>query len=110
MGLLWALWHLLADFIGNGARLDMAWTIHFLLFCLPVVAYRLLMAWVYDHTESVPLAQLMHAMYTGTLVVVSPAIGFMDAARWQLPYAILLWLLVASVALAEQRRLAPRSE
>jgi cytochrome c-type biogenesis protein CcmH/NrfF len=64
------------------------------------------MTWVYDHTESVPLAQLMHAMYTGTLVVVSPALGFTDAALWQLPFTLLLWLLVTTIYLAGRRKVA----
>ncbi len=37
-----------------------------------MIALRVLISWIYVHTRSVLLAQLMHASSTGSLVVFSP--------------------------------------
>jgi len=110
LGVVWALWHILADFAGNIDAMGAVWLPHFVVFWLaPLVAYRLLMTWVYKNTGSLLLAQLMHAAYTGSLLVFSPASASLgDNMIWQATFALGLWLFVGLVAAAYGRRLAPQ--
>ena len=52
------------------------WLLEFAVFYVgALTAYRLLMTWVYANTQSLLLAVLMHASYTGWLFVLYPAYG-----------------------------------
>ena len=111
MGLLWAAWHLLVYLWGSG---DPTGAFSFAIFLpefvfligvLPV--YRVLMVWVYDHTESVLVALLMHASLTActTAILVPPA---METPRiaYYLVLAVVLWLATAAVVVTNGGRLA----
>jgi hypothetical protein len=53
LGLIWALWHALADFAGNFATMGSFWHLSFGLFWLAALpACRMLMTWVYTRTRS----------------------------------------------------------
>jgi hypothetical protein len=60
------------------------------------------MTWVYSHTQSVFLAQLMHASYTGWLIVLSPATPNTNLL-WEAIFAAILWILVGIIALNQGR-------
>jgi hypothetical protein len=68
-------------------------------------AYRVLMVWVYDHTESLLLAQLMHASFTGSLIVLGPS---MASAAQNVLYAAIfaagLWVVVVAIVARSQGR------
>jgi hypothetical protein len=105
LGLVWALWHLLVDFRQNFSTLSLAWLLEFAVFYLAALnAYRMLMTWVYSHTHSLPLPMLMHASYTGWLVVLYPAMSFEQGLVWQTAFAVALWLAVALVMLRFKHR------
>jgi membrane protease YdiL (CAAX protease family) len=105
LGLLWAFWHILADFTFNFSTMGLLWPLWFITFwLLPLVAYRMLMTWVYAHTQSVLVAQLMHASYTGWLYVLSPAASFSQNLLWQTVFAASLWAMVAVVAILSRRQ------
>jgi len=65
-----------------------------------MTAMRVLIGWIYVNTKSVFLAQLMHVVSTGSLVVLSPprATAGQETA-WYLVYAAALWTVVMIVAL-----------
>lgn len=117
LGLVWALWHMLADYAGNIATMALTdWLTWAVLFwVLPLSAYRILMTWVYSRTHSLLVAQLMHASYTGWLLVLSPAISFAESPLWQIIFTASLWALVAAVGIfdrrwrREERPTAPRA-
>jgi uncharacterized protein len=103
VGALWGLWHILADYSIRGNALGTFWPITFGLFVLPLVAWRVLMVWVYDNTRSGVVAQLMHFGYTGSLTLFVPRLSPTDDA---LVYALLagaLWIGVAMVAFSQRR-------
>jgi membrane protease YdiL (CAAX protease family) len=107
VGTLWGLWHGMADYMIRGNALGMFWPVTFGLFVLPVVAWRVLMVWVYDNTRSGVVAQLMHFGYTGSLALFVPKLSPTDDA---LVYALLagaLWIGVAIVAISQRQ--APRT-
>jgi membrane protease YdiL (CAAX protease family) len=109
LGLIWALWHAMADYWGNIGAFGGWWLPHFLLYWIvPLTAYRVLIVWVYEHTESVLIAQLMHAGYTGSLVVLSPATSLPESVLWKAIFAVALWALVAVVAWTYGRELGRR--
>lgn len=104
LGLLWAFWHMLADFSGNISSLSTTqWISWFVIYwILPLTAYRILMTWVYSHTRSVFLGQFMHASYTGWLIVLSPDTPKTDLL-WEIIFALILWILVGLVALSQRQ-------
>jgi hypothetical protein len=55
------------------------------------------MTWAFMNTGSVLLAVLMHASYTGWLLVLFPATSLPQSLYWQTAFAIMLWLAVALV-------------
>lgn len=98
LGLIWALWHALVDFRQNFNTMDSAWVLEFaVLYVAALTAYRLLMTWVYANTQSLLLAVLMHASYTGWLLVLFPSTSFEQGLLWQTALAAGLWIVVAVV-------------
>jgi membrane protease YdiL (CAAX protease family) len=103
VGALWGLWHAMADYTIRGSVLGTFWPITFGLFVLPLVAWRVLMVWVYDNIGSGVVAQLMHFGYTGSLMLFVPVLAPADDALVYAVLAVALWALVALVALTGQR-------
>ena len=96
LGLLWALWHALVDFRQNFHAMGTAWLLEFAVFYVAsLTAYRLLMTRLYARTQSLLLAVLMHASYTGWLFVLYPSTSFEQGLLWQAVLALGLWLVVA---------------
>jgi membrane protease YdiL (CAAX protease family) len=110
VGVLWGSWHFLADQWGNWSTYGALYLPHFLLVWIGgLTAFRVLMVWVYDHTESLLLAQLMHASFTGGLVILSPqAASVADNMLWHALFVAALWVVVAVVVRVEGQRLARR--
>ena len=64
-----------------------------------MIAMRSLIGWMYSNTKSVPLAQLMHASSTGSLVMLSPPrVNARQEVVWYLVYAAALWVTVGLIA------------
>lgn len=101
LGLVWGLWHLpVIDFLGTAIPHGPYLFPYFLAFAAAMTAMRVLIGWIYSHTQSIFLAQLMHASSTGSLVVLSPAhVAAGQEVLWYTVYACALWLAVATIAL-----------
>jgi uncharacterized protein len=116
VGVLWGAWHILS----NGV-----WPIRTTSGALPIaiflpssvlvflvgqlLAYRVLMVWVYERTESLLVAMLMHASLTAsTLILVPPAIAGVANLTLSLAYAATAWAVVAGVAIANRRPISQR--
>jgi membrane protease YdiL (CAAX protease family) len=100
LGLLWALWHLpVINFLGTATPHGTYWFHFFLAFAVAMTAMRVLIAWIYIHTNSVLLTQLMHVSSTGSLVILSPPrVTAPQEVVWYLLYGAVLWLAIAIVA------------
>lgn len=95
LGLFWGLWHLpVIDFLGAASLHGKALPAFMAAFVLAMTAMRVLIAWAYEHTQSVALAQLTHISSTGALVIFSPAsVSPIKEATWYGVYGAALWLL-----------------
>jgi hypothetical protein len=66
-------------------------------FCGAITGVRLLICWIYEHTESVLYAQVMHAVSTGSLGMFGPAmVTPAGDALWYGCYGTLLFLIIGS--------------
>lgn len=98
LGFLWGLWHIpVVDYLGAATPHGSYWLPYLLVFVTAMTAIRVLICWVYAHTCSVAMAQMLHACSTGALVVFSPAVTPGEETFWYLVYAVLLWGAVALV-------------
>ncbi|HRQ38610.1 MAG TPA: type II CAAX endopeptidase family protein [Chloroflexota bacterium] len=98
LGVLWAFWHIMADYWGNFAAFDLYWLPTFILFWfMPLTAYRVLMVWVHQNSPSLPLMQIMHAFYSGTLGVVGPTTSVEEGLLWKALFAASLWVMLTVV-------------
>ncbi|MFP5230289.1 MAG: type II CAAX prenyl endopeptidase Rce1 family protein [Acidobacteriota bacterium] len=96
LGLLWSLWHApVIDDLGTATPHGSYWLAYFLAFAAAMTAMRILIAFLFANTDSVLLAQLLHAASTGSLVVFSPArVSAAQEAFWYAAYAAALWIVV----------------
>jgi uncharacterized protein len=104
IGLLWGAWHFASNLWGSGgssAPLPLALFMSVLLFSF-LPPFRVLMVWVYDRTESLPVAILMHASLDAFwLASTPPGMTPVPLVTWYLVWAALLWAIVAVVAVAK---------
>jgi len=100
LGLTWSAWHLpVVNYLGTATPHGAYWLPFFLAFAAAMTAIRVLICWMYAHTRSVFLAQLMHVSSTGALVIFSAAgVSAAQEATWYAAYAVALWIVVAFVA------------
>jgi hypothetical protein len=71
-----------------------------------LTAFRILMVWVYEHTESVWLAMLMHASFTSSLLVLNPVgPSGTHLVAYSFALAAAVWVVVAAVTIANRQRL-----
>lgn len=98
LGLLWALWHLLADFRYYIDVMGAAWLLEFaIVYLATLTPFRMLMTWVYSKTQSLLVATLMHASFTGWLLALFPATSLTQNLLWQSAFALTLWGMAAVV-------------
>lgn len=91
LGFLHALWHVLPDFLSNYHALGSHWLPYFAGFFVFVMALRVLIVWVYANTQSLLLAQLMHASSTGFFAILIPVdIAPVNWAIFNWVYAVVL--------------------
>jgi len=99
LGVLWGAWHLpVVDYLGAATPHGPYWFPFFLTFTTAMTAMRELIAFVYMRTNSVLLAQLMHASSTSALAVFSPAgVSAAQEVVWYGVYGAALWVAAGVV-------------
>jgi membrane protease YdiL (CAAX protease family) len=111
VGLLWGVWHFLIAFWGSsslsGGRSVGMFVAAFLVFYIAALpAYRVLMVWVYDRTQSLLVAMLMHASLSASTLILQPVATGAPALIWNLILAVALWVVVAAVGVANRAQLS----
>jgi uncharacterized protein len=103
VGVLWGVWHLLIAFwasrgLAGEASLGgfIAGFAAFYFVALP--AYRVLLVWLYDHTASLLLVMLMHAVLSASTVILQPLTAS-GHFTWNLLLGVALWGVVAGIVL-----------
>ena len=110
LGLLWATWHIAGDLPGtaNAWGADWPWRVLTWMYA-GMVPYRLLMTWVYRHTQSLFLGVLMHTAYTGGQALLQPgAATNAESVVWWGLLGVALWVVVGMVALVDRAHLLRR--
>ncbi|HEU5102714.1 MAG TPA: type II CAAX endopeptidase family protein [Roseiflexaceae bacterium] len=105
VGVLWGAWHFPLFFWGSGTfsgGLPPALVLFVQLFSF-LPAFRVLMVWVYDRTESLLVAMLMHASQVVCTLSLAPlAIAGIPLVTSDLVFAAVLWVVVAVAAVASR--------
>jgi uncharacterized protein len=111
LGVLWSVWHLpVIDYLGVATPRGSYWLPFALAFALAMTAVRVLIAWAFQNTHSVFLAQLLHISSTGSLVVFGAfRVNAQQEAFWYATYAVALWIVVAIVVTKFGPELSARS-
>ena len=113
VGVLWGAWHLLQGYWASGVtsgEVSLAiwlptWLLGTLVGQLP--AYRVLMVWVYEHTNgSLLVAMLMHASLAAFTFILFPPLAVEANLISDVACAAGLWVVVAAVAVATRRHLS----
>lgn len=109
VGLLWGAWHLLVNLEGDtfAGALPLALLFARLFTWLP--AYRILMVWVYDHTESPFVVTLMHISLVATTGILDPVLSGQKLLIFLVAKALVFWLFVAAVFLTGREETKPAS-
>jgi uncharacterized protein len=115
VGVLWGIWHVLIAFWASGSLsgesslvLFVAGFLVFYVVALP--AYRVLMVWVYNRTESLLVAMLMHASLSASTLILQPLATGIPYLTWNFVLAVVLWLVVAAVAVATSGQVRQRGK
>jgi len=115
VGVLWGAWHFILAFWSSGSSsgaLSLPLFLPWVLYNVGVLpANRVLMVWVYDRTESLLMAMLMHVSLTGGLamILMPLAISGVPLFTWYLVLTAAQWVVVAAVAAANRGRLTRQS-
>jgi membrane protease YdiL (CAAX protease family) len=109
VGLLWGAWHFMSNVWLSGpssGEIPLPFFMTVLLFSF-LPPYRVLMTWVYERTESLLVAVLMHASLDAFwLSSTPPGITPISLITWYLVWGAVLWAIVAAVAIANRGHLA----
>jgi len=108
VGILWGIWHFMIAFwasnymVGAGSwTMFVAGFLAFYLLALP--AFRVLLVFVYDRTESLPVIMLMHAFLSASTLIFQPSATGEIAFIWNLVLGIIFWIIVATVVATNRR-------
>jgi membrane protease YdiL (CAAX protease family) len=109
VGILWGAWHFLVNLEADtfSGALPFALLLARLFTWLP--AYRILMVWVYDRTDSQLVVTLMHVSLVATTGIIDPVIGGANLLILLLAKAAVFWAIVAAVLITRQREAQPAS-
>jgi membrane protease YdiL (CAAX protease family) len=106
VGVIWSVWHFPLFWESNSfaGALGLALLLARLVSWLP--AYRALLVWVYDRTESLLVAMLMHVSLVVSTLILQPMATGVALLTFILVWAAALWVVVAAVMLADRGLLA----
>ena len=114
LGVVWGAWHLLQGLWIGGTYagslpLAVFVPLSFLGGTAQLTAYRVLMVWVYDRTQSLLVATLMHASLTAsTVFIFTPVATGVAGLIYSATLAAALWIVVAAVAVVHSGPLTRR--
>ncbi|PWB69909.1 MAG: hypothetical protein C3F07_18380 [Anaerolineales bacterium] len=104
VGLIWGAWHFILFWENDSfsGTLPLALLLARLFSWLP--AYRILMTWIYENTESLLVVILMHTSLVGTLLIIDPVLSGGSLLTFILVRAVALWIVAAMVTATQQQK------
>jgi len=103
VGLLWGAWHLLVNLESDTFSGVLPFTLLVARLFTWLPAYRVLMVWVYDRTESQLVVTLMHVSLVATTGIIDPVMEGGSLLIFLLAKAAVFWVIVAVVLLMGRR-------
>jgi membrane protease YdiL (CAAX protease family) len=110
VGIWWSAWHLLPNvWASRAASGELAVSVFLAatavgIFVGYLTAFRVLMVWVYDRTESLVVAMLMHASFTASLLILNPLeISGARLLAYSSALAAAVWVVVGVAAMVNRR-------
>jgi membrane protease YdiL (CAAX protease family) len=110
LGMVWGAWHILVNLWASATPDGQISPV----FMLPVLlstaglgmlpAYRVLMVWIYERTQSLLVGMLMHVSLTASLIILRPAATGMTLVVYELAWAGSLWVIIATIAAQARHR------
>lgn len=102
VGVPWAVWHWLVAIWSVGPSPDvLSFTSYVLDPLFFLVGFRVLMVWVYDGTESILIAMIMHASLTGSaLILGAPALRGTPLLMFGVTWFVVIWAVIAAIGRA----------
>lgn len=93
LGVMWGAWHFLAILWGSAGAFGSVPVAIYLMVALFsfLPPYRILMAWVYDRTQSILVAVLMHMSLTASMLILGPAVAGNELLTFDLVFGAVLW-------------------
>lgn len=114
VGIWWSAWHLLPNvWSSRAASGELALPVFLAATALGVfvgylTAFRILMVWVYERTQSLVVAMLMHASFTSSLLILNPlGLSGTPLLTYSFTLAALLWIVVALIAARARISMTP---
>ena len=103
LGFIHTIWHFIADFLGGIAFYKEIYYLHFLLWIIALIAFRILAVWIYNQTLSVFLATLAHAGFTGSQLVFGPIVTGVETIVWYSVFTVALCTIAATIILKNKK-------
>jgi membrane protease YdiL (CAAX protease family) len=107
MGILWGAWHIASHAVMASGLYSapLSPTLYIItrglaLMLGPLLAFRVLMVWVYAHTESLLVIMLMHFSYTAFTIILEPfEISGTSVLIFDLVSTVVLWIVIEVIAM-----------
>lgn len=110
VGVLWGVWHFPPKILFSGILgLAPFLIVDLLTAVLNLTAYRILLVWIYDRTDSLLVTMLMHASLTAcTLFILAPSATGAPLLIYNIAAAAIAWIAVAMIILFNRKSLERR--
>jgi len=106
LGFLWGVWHVLPETLGARAFEFMPYlALQLVMVVVGLTAFRILMVWVYERTQSLLIGILMHTSLTASLMLLQPQVTGKSLLVTGGILDLVPWLIVVAVALFTHRPL-----
>jgi membrane protease YdiL (CAAX protease family) len=103
VGLLWGAWHFILFWEADTFSAALPFALLLARLSSWLLAYRVLMVWLYDGTQSLFVTILMHVSLVASTVIIEPPLLGADLLAYILVRAFLFWVLVGAVVLLQRR-------
>jgi uncharacterized protein len=103
LGFIHTIWHFMADYLGRIGFYKEIYFLHFLLWIIALIVFRILAVWIYNHTQSILLATLTHASFTGSQLIFSPIVSGAETIVWYSVFTVVLCIIAAIIVLKDKK-------